>query len=98
MRTNPHVLVTKDGAVWRCPRPYLAKALKQGWEPVDPTEVSASERPFNPDDHTVEAVNAYLADHADDEVEVARVVALEDAGQKRTTVTRPDHNLDNAQA
>lgn len=92
-----HVLVhnPETGGMWESPEGYLPTALKRGWElaaPVDEDAEPGDEAGFDPGNHTVEEVNAYLAEHAEDADEVARVLAVESEGKDRKTVAAPDPN------
>lgn len=51
-------------------------------------ETLDTDGPFDPNEHTVKDVNAYLADA--DEAERERVLEAEQAGKDRATVAVPD--------
>lgn len=67
-----------------------------GWEPVSPADVapggevtsSPQVAGFVPNGHTVDEVNAYLAEHPD---QVAAVLGLEAAGQARKGIVEGPH-------
>ncbi|MFE3578717.1 hypothetical protein [Streptomyces vinaceus] len=74
-------------------RAALAYFRRSGYRVVDdaPTEASSPADPapaadFDPSEHTVDDVLAYLADA--DEAERARVLAVEEAGQARVTILK----------
>lgn len=91
-----HVFVrnTESGDEWECPAGYLPVALTHGFELAEPRDRSLDglfdQTGFDPAEHTVEEVNAHLEQHAvSSPGEVARVLALEEAGQARKTIVDP---------
>ena len=60
-------------------------------EPGQVLEGGAVQTGFDPDEHSVKEINAYLAQHAESSPgEAERVLDLERSGQHRTTVTGID--------
>lgn len=103
--THIHLYNPETGGQWECPADVVGVYVARGWE-YSPApdyslvglfdDVPPAERPeegvtaFNPGDHTVEEINAYLAEHAATAPgEVNRVVELERAGKNRKTVVNP---------
>lgn len=98
----------ETGGEWECPVGVAQTYVDvRGWEyaaPIDHSldglfdESSAEgdlQTGFDPAEHTVDEVNAYLEMHAHAAPgEVARVLALEEAGQNRKTVVDPRPKLD----
>jgi hypothetical protein len=88
-----HVLVYNPDTEgqWECPEAYLSTALKRGWVLAEPVDKDAEDPAgFDPGNHTAAEVNAYLAEHADDADEVARVLAVESEGKDRKSITAPN--------
>lgn len=100
-----HVFVrnTDTGSQWECPVGYLPVALERGFELCEPRDASldglfddttaepaGQQTGFDPAAHTVDEVNAHLAQHAEDSPgEVARVLKLEQAGRNRSSIVDP---------
>lgn len=86
----------ETGGVWDCPADYADIARARGWVDTDkplPGEDAEDlgDRPtadFDPANHTVVEVNAYLAQATPDEVE--RVLDLEASGKNRSTIAAPE--------
>lgn len=92
--THVYVRNTETGDEWECPAGYLPVALVRGFELCEPRDRSLDglfdQTGFDPADHTVDEVNTHLALHAQSSPgEVARVLALEEAGQNRKTIVDP---------
>lgn len=98
-----HVFVTSPtGDEWECPVDYLPVALDRGFELTEPRDTSldglfddttaegSAQTGFDPSSHTVDEVNAHLAEHAASSPgEVVRVLELEAAGKNRQSVKDP---------
>lgn len=103
-----HVFVANEetGAVWECPVDYLEIAKARGWTPCgkpapsyadlfDPAPGAAAQTGFDPAEHTVDEVNAHLAEHLESPGEIERVLQLEAAGKNRTTIHDPRPQVEN---
>jgi hypothetical protein len=90
--THVWVYNPETDAKWESPVDYLPVALARGWELTDPPadEYPAAPAPaeaeveFDPGEHTVAEVEAYVQEHPDD---VDRVLDAERAGKNRVTLT-----------
>lgn len=85
---------------WACPLALVDVYVKRGWEPFEPPEpveflptpvAAVDEEPeptaFDPGDHSVKEVLAYIEQYQTDSPgEVQRVLALETAGKNRPTI------------
>jgi hypothetical protein len=100
--THVFVAAPETGDEWECPVGYLPVALARGFELTEPRDKSlddlfddatadgGNQTGFDPGQHTVEEVNAHLAEHAEASPgEVVRVLALEESGKNRASVKDP---------
>jgi hypothetical protein len=85
---------------WECPIALVDVYTRRGWEPFEPPEpveyiptpvdvqdVEPEVTAFDPGDHTVKDVLAYIEQYQTDSPgEVQRVLALEAAGKNRPTI------------
>jgi hypothetical protein len=89
--THTTMYYPETRGVWDCPNDCVEDFEKKGWTTEPPPEVAAQieamtpvSKEFDPDEHGVKEVNAYIQSHPDD---AERVLEAEAAGRGRKTIT-----------